>query len=145
KNRSRKMKQLIKSSLFFLVCLVWGSCSNVKHLAPGQNLYVGADVDINPDSSVRIDNQKDVKTTLIDKTRPKPNKKFLGIRWKLGIYNLAGEPKKPKGIRHWLRTKVGEPPVLLSEVNLSYNNAVLSSYLISQGYLQALVTGDTLV
>lgn len=139
------MKQLIRSSLFLLLCLIWSGCSNVKNLAPGQNLYVGADVKINPDSSVRIDNQKDVKNTLLAKTRPRPNKKLLGIRWKLGIYNLAGQPKKPKGIRHWLRTKVGEPPVLLSDVNLSYNNAVLSSYLISQGYLQAAVTGDTVV
>lgn len=139
------MKQLIKPSLFVFVCLIWGGCSNVKHLPAGESLYVGADVKINPDSSVRIKDQKDVKNTLISKTRPKPNKKILGIRFKLGIYNLAGQPKKPKGIRHWLRTKVGEPPVLLSEVKLAYNNAVLSSYLISQGYLQATVTGDTVV
>ena len=139
------MKQLIKPSLFVCVCLIWGGCSNVKHLPAGESLYVGADVKINPDSSVRIKDQKDVKNTLISKTRPKPNKKILGIRFKLGIYNLAGQPKKPKGIRHWLRTKVGEPPVLLSEVKLAYNNAVLSSYLISQGYLQATVTGDTVV
>lgn len=44
-----------------------------------------------------------------------------------------------------MRTKLGEPPVLLSEVKLKYNNDVLTSYLISQGYLQAIVTGDTVV
>ncbi|MBG6236897.1 outer membrane protein assembly factor BamA [Pedobacter sp. CAN_A7] len=139
------MRQRIKTSLFILGCLILSACSNTRHLKPGQNLYVGAEVKINPDSSVRIDNQKDVKNTLLAKTRPRPNKKILGIRFKLGIYNLAGEPKKPKGIRNWLRNKVGEPPVLLSEVNLTYNNAVLSSYLISQGYLQSVVTGDTVV
>ncbi len=125
--------------------MVWGSCSSTKNLKPGQNLYVGAEIDINPDSSYRIDDQKEVKKTLEAKTRPRPNKKILGIRFKLGMYNLAGEPKKPKGIRNWLRNKVGEPPVLLSEVNLTYNNAVLESYLISQGYLQAHVLGDTVV
>jgi outer membrane protein insertion porin family len=139
------MRQRIKTSLFILGCLIFSACSNTRHLKPGQNLYVGAEININPDSSVRIDNQKDVKNTLLAKTRPRPNKKILGIRFKLGMYNLVGEPKKPKGIRNWLRNKVGEPPVLLSEVNLTYNNAVLGSYLISQGYLQSVVTGDTIV
>lgn len=139
------MKQPIKSSLFILVCLILGACSNTRYLKPGQTLYVGAAIKINTDSSVRIKDQKDVKNILKSKTRPKPNKKILGLRFKLSVYNLAGEPKKPKGIRHWLRTKIGEPPVLLSEVKLNYNNAVLKSYLISQGYLQSEVTGDTLV
>jgi outer membrane protein insertion porin family len=139
------MKELIKLSLLILICSVWGACSSTKHLKPGQNLYVGAEININPDSSVRIDDQKEVKKTLESKTRPRPNKKILGMRFKLAMYNLAGEPKKPKGFRHWLRTKVGEPPVLLSEVNLGYNNAVLESYLISEGYLQSDVIGDTVV
>ncbi|WP_432708752.1 BamA/TamA family outer membrane protein [Pedobacter sp.] len=139
------MRQRIRTSLFLLGILILSACSNTRHLKPGQNLYLGAEVKINPDSSVRIDNQKDVKNTLLTKTRPRPNKKILGIRFKLGVYNLAGEPKKPKGIRNWLRNKVGEPPVLLSDVNLTYNNAVLSSYLISQGYLQAVSIGDTVV
>jgi len=121
------------------------ACSNTRYLKPGQILYTGADIRINPDSSGKIDNQKAVKNALEEKTRPRPNKSILGIKFKLFVYNLAGEPKKPKGFRNWLRTKVGEPPVLLSDVKLRYNNDVLTSYLISQGYLQALVTGDTVV
>lgn len=139
------MKQRIKLSLLIISGLVWAACSNTKYLKPGQKLYTGAEVKINPDSSAKIDNQKDIKATLETKTRPRPNKSILGLRPKLYIYNLAGEPKKPKGIRHWLRTKVGEPPVLLSQVNLNYNSAVLSSYLLSQGYLQSVVTGDSLI
>ncbi|PST84553.1 hypothetical protein C7T94_07140 [Pedobacter yulinensis] len=130
------------------LCLLLGvglltACSNIKYLKPGQNLYTGAEIRINPDSSGRVKDEKSLKAELKGKTRPKPNKKILGLRPKLYIYNLAGEPKKKKGIRHWLRTKVGEPPVLSSEVRLKLNNDVLRSYLISQGYLQAAVTGDT--
>lgn len=140
------MKQLIKSSLLILIGMIWAACSTTKSLKPGQYLYTGAKIDINPDSSTRIDNQKDVKATLEAKTRPRPNKKILGMPFKLWMYNLAGEPKKPKGgLRNLLRNKIGEPPVLLSEVKLTYNNAVLKSYLISQGYLQAEVTGDTVI
>lgn len=139
------MRQLIRIPIFVLVCLVLASCSTTKSLKPGQNLYLGAEVKINPDSAVRIADQKQVKQALEAKTRPRPNKSLLGVKWKLLIYNLAGEPTKPKGLNHWLRTKVGEAPVLLSELKLKYNNDVLKSYLISQGYLQAEVTGDTVI
>jgi hypothetical protein len=39
----------------------------------------------------------------------------LFFRDKIVFYNLAGTPKKKKGFRHWLKTKVGEPPVLYSK------------------------------
>jgi outer membrane protein insertion porin family len=139
------MTRLIKSSLFILACLIWASCSTTKSLKPGQYLYTGAEININPDSAVKITDQKEVKEILLDKTRPQPNKSFLGIKYKLGFYNLAGETTKKKGFKHWLRTKMGEPPVLLSEVKIPYNNAVLKSYLISQGYLQSDVVGDTVI
>lgn len=138
------MRQLIRPILFVLACLVWAACSSTKSLKPGQHLYTGAEVKINPDSSGKIDDEKQVKRDLESKTRPRPNSSILGIKFKLGIYNLAGEPKKPKGFRNWLRRQ-GEAPVLLNEVKLKYNNDVLTSYLISEGYLQASVTGDTVV
>lgn len=138
------MRKLTRPILFILACLVYAGCSSTKSLKPGQALYTGAEVKINPDSSGRIEDEKQVKADLESKTRPRPNKSLLGIKFKLGIYNLAGEPKKPKGFRNWLRRQ-GEPPVLLSEVKLKYNNDVLTSYLISEGYLQAVVTGDTVV
>ncbi|MGM9475118.1 BamA/TamA family outer membrane protein [Pedobacter sp. GSP4] len=138
------MRKLIRPLLFLLACLVWAACSSTKSLKPGQILYTGAEVKINPDTSGKIDNEKQIKADLETKTRPRPNKSFLGIKFKLGIYNLAGEPKKPKGFRNWLRRQ-GEAPVLMSEVKLKYNNDVLTSYLISEGYLQANVTGDTVI
>jgi outer membrane protein assembly factor BamA len=144
-NKDRKMRKLIKIGAFALACSIFANCSNTRYLKPGQNLYIGSEVKINPDSSSKIDRAKQVRKELESKTRPRPNKSFLGLRPKLLIYNLAGEPKKPKGIRNWLRNKVGEAPVLMSEVKIKFNNDVLKSYLISQGYLQAEVTGDTVI
>ncbi|SFH21253.1 translocation and assembly module lipoprotein TamL [Pedobacter insulae] len=137
--------QQIKIYFLLFACLIAASCSTTRRLKPGQVLYTGADVKINPDSAGRIDREKDIKNTLETKTRPRPNKSFLGIKWKLQLYNLAPDTVKPRGLGNWLKNKVGEAPVLLSEVKLGYNNNVLKSYLISQGYLQAEVTGDTLV
>lgn len=135
---------------YFIICvllftiLVLSSCSTTKHLPVGDHLYVGATVKINPDSTGKVEDQKSLKDLLESKTRPQPNKKFLGMPFKLWMYNLAGEPTKNKGFRNWLRNKVGEPPVLASSVRLKLNNDILTSNLISTGYLQAEVIGDTL-
>ena len=139
------MNHLTKTYLLIIVCLILAGCSSARKLKPGQYLYTGAEVKINPDSSGRIKDEKQVKTTLESKTRPRPNKSLLGIKWKLQLYNLAGDSVKPKGIGNWLKNKIGEAPVLMSEVKLKFNNDVLKSYLISQGYLQAEVTGDTVI
>ncbi|WP_428400361.1 BamA/TamA family outer membrane protein [Niabella insulamsoli] len=119
------------------------SCSATKNLKEGQVLYTGADVAVNPDSAKKVPGQKDLKNALESKTRPEPNKKILGFRYKLFFYNLAGEPKKEKGLKYWMRNKLGEPPVLMTDVKVQNNINVLQSYLISKGYLQASVTGTT--
>jgi outer membrane protein assembly factor BamA len=139
------MKQLIKPLVFLLCYLVMASCSTTRKLKPGQYLYTGAKIIINPDSAAKIDDQKQVASILESKTRPRPNKSLLGIKWKLLLYNLAPDTVKPKGIGNWLKNKIGEAPVLVNDVKIKYNNDVLKSYLISQGYLQAELTGDTVL
>ena len=130
--------------LFFITFIVLlASCSSTKHLKPGEILYTGADVHLNLDNGIKIKSEKDFKAALKSRTRPVPNKKILGIRHKLFFYNLAGEPKKQKGFRYWLRHKLGEPPVLLSQVNLDGNVNVLRSYMVSKGFLQASGNGET--
>lgn len=124
----------------FLFC----SCSNLKYLPEGSSLYTGAEVEVVPVGEKATKAGKELAEELKEKTRPRQNKKLLGMRIKLWFYNIAGEPKG-KGLKHLLRNKWGEPPVLTSDVNLSLNNNVLQSYLVSKGYLQARVEGDTSV
>lgn len=121
------------------------SCSGTRHLKEGQILYTGSEVKLNSDTASRIPGEKSLRKTLEEKTRPEPNKSILGMRYKLFFYNLAGEPKKQKGFKYWMRNKLGEPPVLMSDVRLQNNINVLQSYLISKGYLQAEATGDTIL
>src|SRR4030095_11349578 len=63
---------------------------------------------------------------------------------KLGIYNLFYK-KKPKSFFGKIRDKYGEPPVLLSQVDVEKNAQNLQNYLFNKGYFNALVTGDTIV
>ncbi|KQB40339.1 Outer membrane protein/protective antigen OMA87 [Flavobacterium aquidurense] len=135
----RYVKYFIALSLFF----VFG-CSNTKYLAEGDLLYTGGTVTVK-DSIIKKKDRKELEKELEGLLRPKPNKQILGLRPKLWIYNLAGEPKKKKGIRYWLRNKVGEEPVLFSKVDLDYNASVLRSFTENRGYFKSRVSADSTV
>ena len=126
--------------LFGLLSLA--ACSNIKYLPKGEKLYIGGDVTIEGDS-LKKGEKKALRTELNGLLRPKPNTTFLGLRPKLFAYNIAGTPKKPKGLRNWLKNKVGEPPVLASSVDLQNNQEILQNRLENKGYFQTVVTGDT--
>ena len=125
-----------------LALLFASSCSNTKYLAEGELLYVGGSVKIDGKEIPKSERKK-MKAELEDLLRPKPNKKILGLRPKLYLYNIAGEPKKDKGFRYWLRYKVGEPPVTFGKVDLKYNSDILQNYVENRGYFQALTTSDS--
>jgi outer membrane protein assembly factor BamA len=136
------MRTVVKYfSLIFLFALF--SCSNTRHLPPGDALYTGATVKIT-DDNIPVKTKHALRDDLAAITRPKPNTKFLGMRIKLGFFNLAGDPNKKNFIRKFFR-KFGEPPVLLSDVNLENNAKVLKNNLENKGYFHAAVSGDTTV
>src|SRR5690349_13793647 len=59
------------------------------------------------------------------------------------MYNSFAKTKKGPG--KWIREQFGQPPVLLSTLNLTNNVQVLNSYLVNKGYFNAQVEGDTSV
>jgi len=137
--KTRYIRYFIALSLFF----VFG-CSNTKYLPEGELLYTGGFVTVK-DTIFKKKERKALESELEDLLRPKPNKQFLGLRPKLWFYNIAGEPKKDKGIRYWLRNKVGEPPVLFSKVDLDYNASVLRNFTENRGYFKTRVSADSTV
>src|SRR5690606_41680090 len=50
-----------------------------------------------------------------------------------------------RGFRNWLRNKVGQAPVLLSDVNREYNENVLRNRLENIGFFHAEVASDTTI
>lgn len=137
--KNRYIKYCILLSIFF----VFG-CSNTKYLPEGELLYTGGSVQVK-DSVIKKKDRKALEKELEDLLRPKPNSQFLGLRPKLWFYNIAGEPKKEKGFRYWLRTKAGEEPVLFSKVDLDYNASVLRNFAENKGYFKARVSADSTV
>lgn len=135
--RIRISRILLVFALVFLA-----GCSNTKYLEEGELLYIGAKAKV-ADSAMSRKDRKALEDELEGLARPKPNSKILGMRPKLWAYNIAGEPKKERGLRHWLRNKVGEEPVLFSQVDLEYNANVLESYVENRGYFKAKVSADS--
>lgn len=128
--------------LFLIVLLITWSCSNIRYLPEGELLYVGGKVKV-IDSTISKKERKALEKEIKGLLRPKPNSKFLGLRAKLYFYNLAGEPKKEKGLRYWLRNKVGEPPVLFSQVDLGYSTNLIKNYSENRGYFKAKASADS--
>src|ERR1043165_8569215 len=109
------MKLAIRHILSFGI-LFLASCNVTKHLPEGESLFAGARVKVHGESKKKA---KALRTELQALVRPKPNASILGIRYKVWLYYVAGEPKG-KGLRKMIR-KMGEPPVLASDVNLEKN------------------------
>lgn len=120
------------------------SCSNTKYLPQGESLYTGATVQAEGATITRKE-RKVIESDLSALTRPRPNRKLLGMRIRLLAYNLAGNPKKETGLRGKLKYKFGEPPVLLSSVNMQKNSEILANTLDNRGYFRSTVTADTVV
>ncbi len=129
---------MIKTQVHFYIIILtvflFSACNYAKHLPAGDTLFVGGKVNINDDEVATKKARKVLISDLEGAVRPKPNTKFLGIPYKLDIYNLAGTPKKKKGLRAWLRNKVGEPPVLTSSVNLEFNEQLLTNIIENRGF-----------
>lgn len=139
----------IKNTSLSIVCgilLFSGiySCSNMKYLKEGELLYTGADITINNDTISKKEKSA-LKEKLEDNLTPKPNSSFLGLRPRLYIYNITKEPKKDKGLRHWLKYKIGEEPVLLRDVDRDFNKKIIQNYSENKGYFNAKAKYDTVV
>ncbi|MES1217930.1 MAG: BamA/TamA family outer membrane protein [Bacteroidota bacterium] len=134
----KKIVIIVLAGSFFI-----GGCGSTRHLPEGDKLYTGANVVVNG-PSLPARNKKVLKEDLDGLARPKPNSKFFGLRLKLNIYNLFYS-KKEKSFFGKIREKNGQPPVLLSQVDLPQNIAILQNHLENKGYFHAKVTGDTII
>src|ERR1700744_6063951 len=120
----------LRLSLFtggLLIFLV--SCHESKYLTGNQTLYTANKTQVQSSAGMTKKEQKKWAEDMVGYLRPPLNSTILGLRVKLWIYNIAGTTNKKKGFKHWLKYKVGEPPVLASPAMLRNNSQVLQSHL----------------
>lgn len=90
------MRLIWKIILFGCVAVFWASCSSTKGLEKGQQLYMGATINLrNMGDSSLIRHNTELQEELNALLRPTPNGTLLGMPFKLWIYNWGGPlPKK---------------------------------------------------
>lgn len=118
--------------------LLLSSCSGLRYIPEKEKLYTGTKVKINYPEKPK--NAAVLQTELESVVRPKPNFSFLGLRPKLFFWHL-GVGKK-KGLGKFLAGKLGEAPVLLSQVKISATEGLMTNRLQNRGYFRATVSHE---
>lgn len=124
-----------------LIIFLATGCSTTKKVPADDALYTGASLKLENSKASKKQN-KFLKADLQGLLRPRPNSRLLGVPFKLLIYNMAGD--KNNFINKFLK-KTGEPPVLLSRVNVTKNVDILTNTLENRGFFHAKTVGDTIV
>lgn len=138
----RRNKFLNSTCAIGLIFLLF-SCSSTRHLDDDETLYTRGKVTVESEELSKK-TKSSLKEELEPLLRPVPNSKFLGMRTKLFFYNLAGDKEKDSGIRRWIRNKLGEPPVLFSQVDMEYNRSILANRMENNGYFHVKVSSDSI-
>jgi outer membrane protein insertion porin family len=111
----------------------------MKYVPDDQVLYTGSDVKLVPQGRVRA--KKKIKELIYSNINPEPNSSILGMRPGLWLYYVAGNPKK-KGLRSFIKTKMGQPPVYLSDVDVDKTRNLVLGHLKTNGFFLADVKSD---
>ena len=128
-----------------ILILAASSCSVRRFLPPGEKLYKGSTVIVkkNPDEKKTT---KQLKKYVKQAVTPRRNKFLLGQPYKVWWWYVIGEPdpdKTERGLRSFLRKKLGEPPVLSSRVNAPVTAENMQAFMENSGYFHTTVQGDT--
>lgn len=123
--------------LIVAIVLMLSSCSATRNLPEGERLYVGAHLDLI--SKDPIDDENELRSSIDEVLQPAPNARLLWFRPGPSIYQMFKSSEKQKGLRHWLKYKVGKPPVLLSSVSPESVSRLIENRLNNHGYFNAKV------
>ncbi|GAB3938418.1 translocation and assembly module lipoprotein TamL [Mucilaginibacter myungsuensis] len=131
-----------KRFIYLLVIAAFVSaCSNTKYLTGNQKLYTGAEIKVDTaKKQTTKDQRSEIEAEMKDLVRPQPNSSILGLRYKLWIYNKT---HARRNFIQKLLSGMGEPPVLLGDVNVQTNSDIMQNRLQNKGYFQAQTSGDT--
>ncbi|MBN2480178.1 MAG: BamA/TamA family outer membrane protein [Bacteroidales bacterium] len=103
------------------------SCAPARYIPEGEHLLSKNKVE----STRKVIPENQLKSYIVQR----PNKKLVGLRFYLFLYNLAN-PEKEKWPHNWLR-KIGEEPVIYTQELTGTSVDRISQFLENKGYYQA--------
>ncbi len=120
--------------IYILFAAVLWSCSANKYLPEGEKYFEGHETEYTDNASKL---PKDVKYYLQEDLKPESTRRFFLSRPGTWMYQIMGEPEKEKGLRHWIKYKLGTEPTYLSKLNISKNSDIIQSKLKNNGFFRA--------
>ncbi len=133
-------KFLLITTLFFIAIAT--SCNVQRFLPKGEKLYRSVTVKVTKNKETKGTTRSLQKLISLAAT-PKPNKYIFGQPYKVWFWYKIGEPKRDKGLKAFLRNRLGEPPVLSSSLNVQATSENMQSLMDNLGYFRTTVQGDT--
>src|SRR6056297_910500 len=133
---SHKFHKIAKLHYFLSILLGFTlfSCSITKNLPDDKYLL--------KENKIEIDSKEISKKKIQRYIKQKPNRRTLGIRLPLHIYNLA-DPDKKEGLSKWLK-KNGEKPVIWDKYLTKESKTQIEYFLENEGYYSSDVK-DTVI
>ncbi|MGM0406455.1 MAG: BamA/TamA family outer membrane protein [Bacteroidota bacterium] len=131
---SYKSKHNSVIALIVLFIAIFSSCSPIKYVPEDEYLLDRYRVKIDKGTAKK---EKIKKEELKSFVKQKPNKRILGLRFHLGLYNLSRKGKE-KGISGWLK-RIGEEPVIYDDFITDKSADQIKEYLNNKGYYNSVV------
>ncbi|MCS6819397.1 MAG: hypothetical protein NZ522_05545, partial [Chitinophagales bacterium] len=117
---------------FFLIGL--SSCSISKYIPEGKYLVAKAGVDVKKISgSTERDRVREDLTAIMVQ---KPNRRFLGLLPIRMWFYLAAAKGKNNKFNQWVKSKLGEAPVVFDSLLATKSEMLMENYLWNEGYFE---------
>ena len=126
-----KNKSLTYRILYGVVLLFIYSCSIEKFIPDGEQLYTGAELELETEGEVQ--DIKEVRTELFNLVEPNPNTTFLGMRPAL-YFHYKAQRDKPGFIYKFLNKSFGEEPTYFSDVKPERVEELILNRLDNNGF-----------
>lgn len=123
-----------------VVLLLVSSCNIYRYVPEKDYLFAGSKITFDTKNK----DEKEIKSTLLLRTWPVPNKKTLMLPLELVSYSIS-KPSNKKRLNHFLHEKLGEPPVLLSQANPADMRRRMVAQMHDMGYLNARVHDSVII
>ncbi len=121
--------------LILVPVLLFISCNPAKYIPDGSYLLSKNKVEVTQKKTI---SQDQLESYLLQK----PNKKILGVRFHLFLYNLSNI-KKNNWFHNWLR-RIGEEPVVFNPVQLQGSADQLHQFMENKGFYHSKVSDTVL-
>ena len=93
----------MRNVLFYMLfAMLFASCSANKYLPEGEKYFEGHKTAYTV-KTAQV--PKDVRYYLQEDLKPEATRRFFFSRPGTWLYEVMGEPKKDKGLRHWIKHK----------------------------------------